>query len=143
MFGGTYFYFKKLNNNCVADHNKFENSYIKFEEKLKERNSFIKNSNYSDSIKILAQKSDSIINATNDANKVLWTEFMLNEKTHKNDSLKSLNNELNSLKNKYNSDLKNFHTNWTIFPFNLVKIRQRFPKFNYLNIDYGENNREI
>jgi hypothetical protein len=67
---------------------------------------------------------------------------MLNEKTYKNDSLKSLNNELNSLKNKYNSDLKKFHTKWTIFPFNLVKIRQKFPKFNYLNIDYGENNRE-
>jgi len=142
IFGGIYFYFNKLNSDCVEDHKKFEKSYIKLESKLSERNSLILKANYSDSIKILAQKSDSIIKATNDANKILWTEFALNQKTYRNDSLKNINNELNLLKNEYNSDLKNFHSNWTIFPFNLIKLRQKFPEYNYLNIDYGENNQE-
>ncbi|WP_251832337.1 hypothetical protein [Kaistella pullorum] len=93
-------------------------------------------------MKTLITKSDSILKRTKDANQFLWTEFYLNEKTYKNDSLKQFNNELNHLKNIYNSDLKNFHSNWTIFPNNLIKIRQKFPKYNYLTVEYGEKNQE-
>ena len=28
------------------------------------------------------------------------------------------------------------------FPFNLIKMRQKFPEYNYLEIDYGNSNQE-
>lgn len=142
IFGGIYFYFQKLTENCIEDHKKLEQSFSKLKSKLEGRNLIFGNLNSSDSIKILAKKSDSILKKTTDANQLLWTEFYLNEKTYKNDSLKKINTELNNLKNTYNSDLRNFHSSWTIFPHNLIKIRQKFPEYNYLNIDYGENNQE-
>jgi hypothetical protein len=119
-----------------------EQSYSQLNLKLQERNLLLKKLNANDSVKTLITKSDSMLKRTKDVNQFLWTEFYLNEKTYKNDSLKQFNNELNRLKNIYNSDLKNFHSNWTIFPNNLIKIRQKFPKYNYLNVEYGENNQE-
>ena len=142
IFGGIYFYFLNLNKSCIVDHNKVEQSYSQLNLKLQERNLLLKKLNANDSVNTLITKSDSILKRTKDANHFLWTEFYLNEKTYKNDSLKQFNKELNHLKNIYNSDLKNFHSSWTIFPNNLIKIRQKFPKYNYLTVEYGENNQE-
>jgi len=142
IFGGTYLYFLNLNKSCIEDHNKVEQSYSQLNLKLQERNLLLKKLNTNDSVKTLVTRSDSILKRTKDANHFLWTEFYLNQKTYKNDSLKQFNNELNHLKNIYNSDLRNFHASWTIFPNNFIKIRQKFPKYNYLNLEYGENNQE-
>ena len=140
IFGGIYFYVQKLNENCVQDHKKVEQSFSKLKKKLKERNSILQKSNSSDSIIILVKNSDSLLNKTNDANKLIWKEFYLNEKTFKNDSLKQINEELTLMKNNYNSDLRSFNTSWVIFPYNIIKIQQKFPKYNYLEIDYGQSN---
>ncbi len=142
IFGGLFLYFQKLNKNCIQDHKNVEESFLKLKTKLEKRNAIFEKSNFSDSVKILAIKSDSILKTTTDADKLIWTEFNLNEKTHKSNSLHQINNELNSLKDNYNSTLKEFHSNWTVFPFNLIKIRQNFTKYKFLNIDYGENNQE-
>lgn len=138
LFG--YIYKLKLTKNCIEDHKKIENSFTNLKNKLEERNKTILASDFSDSIKILAEKSNLILSKNTDFNKVLWTEFNLNEKTYENASLKNINNELNFLKNNYNSDLRSFFGSWTIFPMNLIKMEQKFKKYNYLEIDYGENN---
>lgn len=67
---------------------------------------------------------------------------VLNEKTFQSDSLKSTNRKLNPLKDKYNSDLRSFTFTWVTFPFNLIKMRQKFPEYNYLEIEYGNSNQE-
>lgn len=142
IFGGIFFYFQKLNSNCIQDNKKVEESFGKLKDKLEERNLFFEKINISDSTKILAIQSDSILKTTNNADELIWTEFKLNEKTYKNDSLKSINDELNLLKDKYNTELKEFNSNWAIFPYNLIKIRQNFSKYTFLNIDYGKTNQE-
>ena len=64
------------------------------------------------------------------------------EKTFQSDSLKTTNTKLNQLKDKYNFDLRSFTFTWVTFPFNLIKMRLNFPKYNYLEIDYGNSNQE-
>lgn len=140
ILAGIYFYTQKLNETCRKDHKKVEESFSILKRKLQERNSVLKKSNFSDSTKILAKNSDSILNVTVDANKILWTEFYLNEIIFKSDSLKVITEELDMLKGIYNSDLRSFNMNWIIFPYNLIKIQQKFPKYNYLEIDYGKTN---
>ncbi len=142
MIGGIYFYFQKLNENCVEDHKKVEKSFAELKSELNKRNQILKTSNFSDSVKLLSKKSDSILSVTTDANKLIWTEFKLNEKTFQSDSLKTTNTKLNQLKDKYNFDLRNFTFTWVTFPFNLIKMRLNFPKYNYLEIDYGNSNQE-
>ena len=139
---GSYLYIKKLNTNCRQDHEKVENSFAKLKDKLNERNTLLINKDLSDSIQMLAKKSDSILKITIDADDLLWTEFQLNEKSYQNESVQNINGELNRLKSGYNSDLKSFNSNWTVIPFNFIKIRQKFPEYTFLDIDYGENNQE-
>ncbi len=142
IVGGIYFYIQKLNKNFVEDHKKVETSFAKLKSELNKRNQILKTSNFSDSVKLLSRKSDSFLSSTTDANKLIWTEFKLNEKTFQSDSLKSTNTKLNPLKDKYNSDLRSFTFTWVTFPFNLIKMRQKFPEYNYLEIDYGKSNQE-
>lgn len=142
IVAGIYFYFQKLDKNYVEDHKKVENAFAELKSELNKRNQILKTSNFSDSVKLLSMKSDSILSATTDANKLIWTEFKLNEKTFQSDSLKSTNTKLNPLKDKYNSDLRSFTFTWVTFPFNLIKMRQKFPEYNYLEIDYGNSNQE-
>lgn len=142
IVGGIYFFIQKLNNKCIEDHNKAAISFAELKSQLQKRNELLKVSNFPDSVKILSQKSDSILSATTDAHKLIWTEFKLNEKTYKSDSLKSINSDLNTVKNQFNADLRNFTFNWVTFPFNLIKMNQKFPKYNYLEIDYGISNLE-
>ncbi|ADQ81452.1 hypothetical protein J5295_02180 [Riemerella anatipestifer] len=142
VFVGTYFYFQKVNRNCIEDHKKVETSFAELKSELNKRNQILQTSNFPDSVKILSKKSDSILSVTTDANELVWTEFQLNEKTFQSDSLKSISAKLNLLKNKYNSELRTFNFSWITFPFNLIKMRQKFSKYNYLEIDYGKSNRE-
>ena len=139
---GSYLYIKTLNTDCRQDHAKVENSFAKLKDKLNERNTLLINKDLSDSIQMLAKKSDSILKISINADDLLWTEFQLNEKSYQNKSVQNINGELNRLKSAYNSDLKNFNSKWTVIPFNFIKIRQKFPENNFLDIDYGENNQE-
>ena len=140
--GVSYLYITKLNNDCRQDHEKVAQSFSKLKIKLQQRNNFLINKNFSDSVQILAKKSDSILKTTVDADDLLWTKFHLNEKTYQNQSLENINVELNSLNISYNSDLKNFISNWTRMPFNFIKIRQNFPEYNFFEIDFGKSNQE-
>ena len=70
MIGGIYFYFQKLNENCVEDHKKVEKSFAELKSELNKRNQILKTSNFSDSVKLLSKKSDSILSVTSDANKL-------------------------------------------------------------------------
>ena len=125
------------------DNEKPKTSLNNYKKKISERNLVIINSKLPDSVKNLAQKSDSLIKTYKKLNDNLWIEYRINQNVYQNQSFEKINTELAEAYIQYNSDAKDFNNKWLTFPFNfaLSDNNIRSYEFMYL-IDYGKDNTE-
>ncbi|TGN21659.1 hypothetical protein [Empedobacter tilapiae] len=138
-----YFYNLKLSKELIKENEKTKNSLLAYKDKMSERNKLILNSDVSDSLKVLAKKSDSIIKNSNKINDNLWTEYKINQKLYDDKKFKKLNEELNEKYSQYNSDAQQFNFRWLSFPLNIVLSNNNLRSYdNMYTIDYGIDNSE-
>ena len=138
-----YFYNLRLSKELIKENEKPKNSLLAYKDKMSERNKLILNSNVSDSLKVLAKNSDSIIKNSNKINDNLWTEYKINQKLYDDKKFKKLNEELQEKYNQYNSDAQEFNFRWLLFPLNIVLSNNNLRSYdNMYTIDYGIDNSE-
>ncbi|MGX9987548.1 hypothetical protein [Soonwooa purpurea] len=136
-------YNRKMSKEVIQENEKPKQSLTEYKNKILDRNNLIINSNLSDSLKILAKKSDSILNNSKKLNDNLWTEYYINQKVYENESFKKINEELNEKYIKYNSHAQEFNSRWISFPSNIALTNNNLRSYEIMyTIDYGKDNSE-
>ena len=137
------FYNNRQTKQIILDNELPKKSLLEYKNKIKERNQLIINSKVSDSIKILATKSDSILKNHKKLSEILWTEYRINQSIYKIESFKKINDELNEKYIKYNSAVTEFNSRWTGFPSSITLTNNNLQSYEYMYlIDYGKDNTE-
>ena len=148
IFGGIitsliFIYNRKMSIEVIQENEKPKKSLTEYKNKISERNNLIINSNLSDSLKILAKKSDSILKNSKKIDDNLWTEYNINQKLYENESFKKINEELNEKYIQYNSDAQEFNSRWISFPSNIALTNNNLRSYKIMySIAYGNDNSE-
>lgn len=73
---------------------------------------------------------------------LIENEFKLNDSIRKYKLAYSFNKKLNDCLIRYNSNVREFNTKYSSFPYNYVRIKKSVSLYDYFDIIYGIDNNE-
>lgn len=122
--------------------NKVDMSWDKYTQILYDRNQALKKVGNKNLLPLIT-KTESNLKTNNSKKELITNEYILNDSLRKYKYVDSFNKKLNNCLINYNINVKEFNSKYSSFPYNYLRIKKSIPLYDYYEIKYGANNREI
>ncbi len=121
---------------------KVDTSWDKYSKILYHRNQTLKKVN-NKNLLLLITKTDRYLKTNSSKKELITNEYILNDSLRKYKYADSFNKKLNNCLMNYNMNVKEFNSKYSSFPYNYLRIKKSIPLYDYFEIEYGSDNKEI
>lgn len=140
--GSIFLIINSVDKAFILDKNKVDKSWNNYVDLVSYRNRTILNNKNMKNILPLINITEENLKKSSSKKDLLENEYIINDSLRNYKYMDSVDQKLNNSLLIYNTNVKEFNSKYTSFPYSYLRIKKSVSLYDYFEIVYGKNNDE-